>query len=93
VSFINSEAQPDSREPDQEIALGFEDLLLRELRETTNPLSLKELQLKISPTRPVMAIIVAASLDRLCKKGRVVTRLVGEGRQPYVYSAKPMETI
>jgi hypothetical protein len=78
MSFINNAAQLNSLQPDQEIMLGFEDLLLRELRVTTNPLSLKELQVKISPVRPVTAIIVAASLNRLCIKDKVVRKLVGK---------------
>jgi predicted DNA-binding transcriptional regulator len=50
-------------------------------------MSLKDLQVQISLTRPVKAITVAASLDRLCRKGRVIRRLVGEGRTHYVYSS------
>jgi hypothetical protein len=85
-SFINEATQIHSPQADLEIALGLEDLLLRELQERINPISLRELQAQISLTRPVKAITVAASLDRLYRKGRVIRRLVGEGRAHYVYS-------
>jgi predicted DNA-binding transcriptional regulator len=88
VSFINSEAQLHSPPLNQEIALWLDDLLLRELQETTNSLSLKELQMRIPSTGPVTAIMLAASLNRLCRKGKVVRKLVGEGRAHYVYSTK-----
>ena len=71
--------------------MGLEDLLLRELQENVNPLSLKELQVKISPTRPVMAITIAVSLDRMYRKGRVTKKMVGERRTHYVYSARSTE--
>ena len=71
------------------MAVLLEDLLLHVLRESVGPLSLEELQVKISPTRPITAIMLAASLNRLCRKGEVVRELVGEGRAHYVYSAKP----
>jgi predicted transcriptional regulator len=75
------------------IALGLEDLLLRELRGGMSPLSLRELQVKISTTRPVTTIMVAASLNRLCRKGEVTRKMVGEGRAHYVYSASPTEQL
>jgi predicted transcriptional regulator len=67
----------------------LEDVLLHVLRENMNPLSLKELQVKVSPRR-VTPIMLAASLNRLCKRGQVVRELVQEreGRAHYVYSAK-----
>jgi len=67
----------------------LEDLILHVLRENIDPLSLEELQAKVSPTRRVTAIMLAASLNRLCRKGEVVRKLVGEGRAHYVYSANP----
>jgi predicted DNA-binding transcriptional regulator len=91
MGFINSTARVHSAQPDQDITLGLEDLLLRELQENMNPLSLKELQVKISLMRPVTAITVAASLDRLCRKGRVARKIVGEGRAHYAYSARSTE--
>jgi len=75
-------------EQGQKITLRLDDLLLHKLQENMTPLSLNELQAEISPTRPITAIIVAASLARLHKKGQVVRELVGEGRAHYVYSAK-----
>ena len=74
-------------EADLEIALGLEDLLLRELQERRISMSLKDLQTQISPTRPVKDITVAASLDRLCRKGRVIKRLVVDTHTHYVYSS------
>ena len=52
------------------------------------PISLKELQVKISFTRPVKAVTVAASLYRLYRKGRVIRTLVGTH---YVYSLMSKE--
>ena len=72
----------------------LDDLLLHALREAMSPLSLEELQVKVAPTRPsVTPIMLAASLNRLCKKDKVVRKLVGEGRAHYVYSAKPTKDL
>jgi len=88
MSSINSVVQV--HQQGEEIALGLEDLLMRELRENMNPLSLKELQMKISPKRSVMAITVALSLDRMYRKGQVIKKICGERRAHYVYSARSM---
>ncbi len=69
-----------------EIASGLDDLLLHELQERIIPISIKELQAQISLTRPMKVITVAASLDKLYRKGRVIRRLIGDGRTHYVYS-------
>ena len=71
----------------------LEDLLLHVLRETTAPLSLEELQAKVSPTRRVTPIMLAACLNRLCRKGEVVRKLVVERRAHYVYSAEPAKDL
>jgi predicted transcriptional regulator len=86
--LANSGTQVQAVKSDQEIAARLEDLLLHKLRENMDPLSLKELQVKISPIHPVTAITVAASLNRLYKKGQVVKKMVGQARAYYLYSAK-----
>jgi len=86
--LVNSGSQVQVVKSDQEVAVRLEDLLLHKLRENMDPLSLKELQVKVSPIRPVTAIAVAASLNRLYKKGQVVKKMVGEARAYYLYSAK-----
>jgi predicted transcriptional regulator len=76
------------------MAVLLEDVLLHVLRENMNPLSLKELQVKVSPRR-VTPIMLAASLNRLCRRGHAVRELVREreGRRHYVYSAKPTKRL
>jgi predicted DNA-binding transcriptional regulator len=74
------------------MAVLLEDVLLHVLRDSMNPLSLKELQVKVLP-RPVTPIMLAASLNRLCRRGEVVKELVGKGRAHYVYSAKPAKLV
>jgi hypothetical protein len=89
VSSIISVIQVHGPRSGEEVALGLEDLLLRELRQNMNPQPLKELQVKISPKRRVMAITLAASLERMCRKGQVIKKMSGEGRAQYVYSLDP----
>ena len=74
---------------DLKFALGdLEVIVLRELWESKNPLSVKEFQLKISHTRPVAVTTVATILDRLYGKGIVLRKLVREGGPHYVYSPR-----
>jgi predicted transcriptional regulator len=79
--------------PNQKSVVELEDLLLCKLQESVSPLSLNELRVKISPTRPMIALNVAASLARLHRKGKVIKKLAGEGRAYYVYSAKPTQQL
>jgi predicted transcriptional regulator len=74
---------------DLKFALGdLEAIVLRELWESKDPLSVKEFQLKISHTRPVAVTTVATILDRLYRKGIVLRKLIREGGPHYVYSPR-----
>ena len=66
----------------------LEAIVLRELWESKNPLSVKEFQLKISHIRLVAVTTVATILDRLYRKGIVLRKLVRNGGPHYVYSPR-----
>jgi predicted transcriptional regulator len=77
---------------DLKFALGdLEAIVLRELWESKDPLSVKEFHLKISHTRPVAVTTVATILDRLYRKRIVLRKLVREGGPHYVYSPRLTE--
>jgi predicted DNA-binding transcriptional regulator len=69
----------------------LEGLVLSELGKASNPVSIKDLQLRISPTLPVAVVTVASALDRLYREGRVFRRLVTEGGTHYVYSTRVLD--
>jgi len=87
VSLVNSGTQAQSVKTDLENAARLEDLLLHKLRENMDPLSLKELQMRISPIRPVTTITVPATLNRLYKKGQVVKKMAGKAPGYCMYTA------
>jgi predicted transcriptional regulator len=77
---------------DIRFALGdLEAILLQELWETGRPLSVRELQDRVSRNRPVAVTTVATILDRLNRKGIVSRKLIKEGGPHYVYSARLTE--
>jgi len=77
---------------DIRFALGdLEAILLQEFWETGRPLSVRELQDRVSKNRPVAVTTVATILDRLYGKGIVSRKLVKEGGPHYEYSARLTE--
>jgi hypothetical protein len=89
--ITNNPTQPLLGKTNVDASVDLEDLVLRELRKTKTPISLKELQMKMPSMRPVATITVAATLDRLCRKGKAFRKLVREGRPYYVYSQDSRE--
>jgi predicted transcriptional regulator len=80
------------QEHDLRFALGdLEALVLRNLWETDQAFSVRELQDKLSRTRSLAVTTVATILDRLHHKGIVSRKLVKDGGPHYLYSARVTE--
>jgi predicted transcriptional regulator len=80
------------QEDDLRFALGdLEASVLRTLWEKGKPLTVRDLQAKLSRTRPLAVTTVATILDRLYQKRIVSRKLVKDGGPHYLYSARVTE--
>jgi predicted transcriptional regulator len=81
---------PDNR--DLRFVLGdLESIVLRQLWETGEPISVKDFQAVVTERRPVAVTTVATTLDRLYRKGLVSRELVREGGPHYLYRPRMTE--
>lgn len=69
----------------------LEAVVLRQLWNIENPVSVKDFQALVSEKRPVAVTTVATTLDRLYQKGLVSRELVREGGPHYLYKARMTE--
>jgi len=69
----------------------LEAVVLRQLWDIENPVSVKDFQALVSEKRPVAVTTVATTLDRLYRKGLVSRELVREGGPHYLYKARMTE--
>lgn len=65
--------------------------MLKQLWESSRPLSVRESQSRTARTRPVAVTTVATILDRLYGKGLVLRQLARDGSPHYLYRAKVSE--
>lgn len=80
------------RHRDLRFVLGdLEAVVLRQLWDIENPVSVKDFQALVSEKRPVAVTTVATTLDRLYRKGLVSRELVREGGPHYLYKARMTE--
>ena len=80
------------RHRDLRFVLGdLEAVVLRQLWNIENPVSVKDFQALVSEKRPVAVTTVATTLDRLYQKGLVSRELVREGGPHYLYKARMTE--
>lgn len=80
------------RHRDLRFVLGdLEAVVLRQLWNIENPVSVKDFQALVSEKRPVAVTTVATTLDRLYRKGLVSRELVREGGPHYLYKARMTE--
>jgi len=78
--------------PNLRFALGdLESVVLKQLWESSRPLSVRESQSRTARTRPVAVTTVATILDRLYGKGLVLRQLARDGSPHYLYRAKISE--
>jgi predicted transcriptional regulator len=77
---------------DLRFALGdLEAIVLQQLWELDDPVSVRDLHAIISPTHPVAVTTVATILDRLHRKDLVSRELVKEGGPHYMYKTRLTE--
>jgi predicted transcriptional regulator len=69
----------------------LEAVVLRQLWDIQNPVSVKDFQALVFEKRPVAVTTVATTLDRLYRKGLVSRELVREGGPHYLYKARMTE--
>ena len=80
------------RHRDLRFVLGdLEAVVLRQLWDIENSVSVKDFQALVSEKRPVAVTTVATTLDRLYRKGLVSRELVREGGPHYLYKARMTE--
>ena len=80
------------RHRDLRFVLGdLEAVVLRQLWDIENPVSVKDFQALVSEKRPVAVTTVATTLDRLYRKGLVSRELAREGGPHYLYKARMTE--
>jgi predicted transcriptional regulator len=69
----------------------LEAIVLQQLWETDEPVSVRDFQAAVSTRRPVAVTTVATILDRLYRKGLVSRELVREGGPHYLYRPRMTE--